>query len=75
MTVTHIASLAGKRLRVFVNATKVGTMRVSSTGRAHHDWDTDHGQSVPFASKGDLIKVRKGTARSSLRHIYLDVSP
>lgn len=59
VTVTHIAKLAGKRVSVFVNGKKVGTMLVSSTGRAHREWDTEHGQFVPFASAGDPIKVRK----------------
>jgi hypothetical protein len=70
VTVTHIAKLAGKRVTVFVNGKKVGTMLVSSTGRAHREWDTERGQFVPFASAGDPIKVRKADGTLVARGIY-----
>jgi hypothetical protein len=58
VTVTRIASLAGRRVSVRVNGHKVGTMRVSSRGRAHREWSTAHGQSVPSASAGSPVRVR-----------------
>ena len=58
VTVTHISRLAGKRVTVFVSGRKVGTMLVSSTGRAHREWDTEDGQFVPVTSVGDTVKVR-----------------
>ena len=58
VTVTGITSLAGRRVSVRVNGHKVGTMRVSSRGRAHREWSTAHGQSVPSASAGSPVRVR-----------------
>jgi hypothetical protein len=58
VTVRNIAGLAGKRVGVFVAGAKVGTMRVRSTGVAHREWDTEHGDAVPFASAGDRVKVK-----------------
>jgi hypothetical protein len=58
VTVNNIARLAGKRVTVYVNLKKVGTILVSSTGRAHREWSTEHGQSVPFASAGNPVRVR-----------------
>jgi hypothetical protein len=70
VTVTHIAKLAGKRVTVFVNFKKVGTMRVSSTGRAHREWDTERGQYVPYASAGDPIRVRTASGKLVAKGIY-----
>jgi hypothetical protein len=56
--VTHLGKLAGKRVKVIVNGHKVGRILVSSVGVAHREWDTEHGQRVPFASAGDKVKVR-----------------
>ena len=58
VTVTHISRLSGKRVTVVVGGHTVGTMLVSSTGRAHREWDTEHGQFVPVTSVGDRVKVR-----------------
>ena len=58
VTVTGIRGLAGRRVAVYISGRKIGTMRVSSTGRAHRDWSTSHGQSVPSASAGSTVKVR-----------------
>ena len=33
-------------------------MLVSSGGRAHRDWSTSHGQSVPSAHAGSRVLVR-----------------
>jgi len=58
VTVRNIGGLAGQNVVVYVAGTKVGAIRVSSAGVAHREWDTERGQSVPFASAGDFIKVR-----------------
>lgn len=60
VTVRSISGLAGKRVSVYVSGTKVGTMLVRSTGVAHREWDTEKGDTVPFASAGDYVKVRTG---------------
>jgi hypothetical protein len=56
--VQNIGRLAGHRVNVFVSGNKVGSMRVSIAGVAHREWDTERGDSVPFASAGDRVKVR-----------------
>ena len=56
--VTHLGKLAGERVKVIVNGHKVGRILVSSVGVAHREWDTEHGQNVPFASAGDRVKVK-----------------
>jgi hypothetical protein len=58
VTVTGISRLAGRRVTVYINGRKVGTMRVASRGRAHRDWSTAHGQSVPSARAGSSVQVR-----------------
>jgi hypothetical protein len=70
VTVAHISRLAGKRVTVVVGGHRVGTMLVSSTGRAHREWDTEHGQYVPVTSAGDTVKVRTsgGTLVASGRY-------
>lgn len=50
--------LYGRTLYVYANYKKVGTMKVSYTGRAHREWSTEHGQYVPYASAGDPVRVR-----------------
>lgn len=60
VTVRNIAGLAGKRVSVYVSGAKVGTMFVRSTGVAHREWDTEKGETVPFASSGDNVKVCTG---------------
>jgi len=70
VTVSGIRRLAGRRVAVYVSGTKVGTMRVSSVGRAHREWSTSHGQSVPSAGAGSTVKVRTsgGTLIASGRY-------
>ena len=70
VTVTGIRQLAGRRVAVSINGRKVGTMLVSSTGRAHRDWSTSHGESVPSARAGSTVKVRTsgGTLIASGRY-------
>lgn len=58
VTVRHIAKLAGKRVSVYVNYKKVGTMLVNRYGVAHREWDTERGQYVPYASAGNPVRVR-----------------
>ena len=58
VTVTGIRSLAGKRVTVLVAGRRVGTMVVSSSGRAHRQWKTANQQSVPFAGAGSAVQVR-----------------
>ncbi|MGZ6697332.1 MAG: hypothetical protein ACXVFL_17045, partial [Solirubrobacteraceae bacterium] len=58
VTVTGIRRLAGQRVVVYVSGHRVGTMLVSSRGRAHRDWSTAHGQSVPSAGTGSRVQVR-----------------
>jgi hypothetical protein len=57
VTIRGISQLAGKRITVFVNRTRVGTMRVSPRGRAHKQWKTERGQAVP---KGGRHAHRRG---------------
>lgn len=58
VTLTHLGSLAGARVTVFVGGRRVGQVVVSSTGRVHRDWDTEHGAVVPVASAGSRLAVR-----------------
>jgi hypothetical protein len=58
VTVRNIRLLAGKRVTVYVAGRKVGTILVRSTGVAHREWDTEHGDRIPLASAGDRVKVR-----------------
>ena len=70
VTVSGIPGLEGRRVVVFISRTRVGTMRVSSTGRAHREWKTSRGQSVPFAATGSPVRVRTrgGTLIASGRY-------
>lgn len=58
VTVTGISRLAGKQVTVYVSGKRVGTMRVSTRGRAHREWSTAHRQSVPLAGTGSTVRVR-----------------
>jgi len=58
VTVRHLHRLVGKRVSVFVNGHKVGTMLVNRYGNAHREWDTRHGQYVPWAGAGTPIRIR-----------------
>lgn len=70
VTVRHVPGLAGKRVIVYVNHHKVGTMRVNRYGVAHREWDTDRGQYVPYATADDRVRVRTtgGTLVASGRY-------
>lgn len=58
VTLTHLRALAGSRVTVFVGGQGVGLVRVSPTGRAHREWDTEHGAVVPAAAIGTRVAVR-----------------
>lgn len=70
VTVRHIVRLADKRVTVYVNRQKVGTMLVNSGGVAERHWSTSRGQAVPFAAAGDPVRVRSanGTLVASGRY-------
>jgi hypothetical protein len=55
VTVNHMTRLAGQRVSVYINGTRVGTMLVSSTGYAFHDWN---GSFVPYCMGGSGVFVR-----------------
>jgi len=50
--------LAGKTLNVFVNGTRVGSMRVSALGVGRFSRNTDLGQSVPLISAGSRVQIK-----------------
>lgn len=58
--VTNVGGLAGHQVTVSVNGHVVGTMTVSSVGRAFGEWDTEHGQSVPTVTVGSKVQVKTG---------------
>jgi hypothetical protein len=53
--VQHVRRLAGKRVNFFVNATKVGSARVSGLGAAQI---TRRGSTFPAVNAGTRIKVK-----------------
>ena len=55
VTVNHMTRLAGQRVSVYINGSRVGTMLVSSTGYAFHDWN---GSFVPYCMGGSGVFVR-----------------
>jgi hypothetical protein len=56
--VEHIRRLAGKRVNVFVNGVKLGSMRVSALGAAEIERNTERGQKVPRIASGSPVRVR-----------------
>lgn len=70
VTVNHAHRLAGKDVKIYVNGTWVGKMHLNATGYAHREWDTEHGQSVPFASAGDPVRVRTTTGTLVVSGFY-----
>lgn len=56
--VEHIRSLAGKRVNVFVNGTKIGSPLVNRFGNANLNRDTQRGQSVPRIVRGSKVAVK-----------------
>ena len=70
ITVRHIAKLAGKRVTFYVAGHKIGTAIVRSTGVAHIERDTEHGQYVPKASAGKGVSARTVGGTVIARGIY-----
>lgn len=54
-------ALAGKTLNVFVNGTRVGSLRVSALGVGRFSRNTDLGQNVPMISAGSKVQIKTGT--------------
>jgi hypothetical protein len=50
-------SRRGKKVSASVHGATVGTMVVSSTGRAHIDLNTERGQAVPSLHHGSTVTV------------------
>lgn len=59
-------ALIGKRLRVIIDGTAVGTMKVNSLGNATLRRDTEKGQTVPIVNPGSVIKVKERAADGGL---------
>lgn len=66
VTVSHITRLSGQRVSVFLNGTRVGTMLVSSTGYAYHDWTAG----VPYCMGGSRIVVRTSAGTAIAKGTY-----
>jgi hypothetical protein len=58
LEVYRIRSLAGKSVVFYAGATKLGTRKVSATGIAQIDRNTELGQSVPTIVRGSTMSVR-----------------
>jgi hypothetical protein len=56
--VENVKKLAGTRLGLFVNGTKIGGMLVNSLGEARFNRNTDLGQAVPLIKAGTTVQVR-----------------
>lgn len=59
--VENIATLAGTRVSVYVNGTRVGTAKVTTLGTARLSRNTDLGQVVPNIVPGSRIQVKSNT--------------
>jgi hypothetical protein len=57
---TQLQELAGRSVAVYIQRTRVGTMVVSSSGVAHRDWETDHGDRLPIAGVDDRVHILAG---------------
>jgi hypothetical protein len=55
--VEHVRSLHGTTVVVRVDGVSLGTMLVSSRGRAHLDLNTERGQVVPALHHGSTVTV------------------
>jgi hypothetical protein len=63
--------LRGHRVTVYVNRHRVGTMRVNSAGHAGREWNTEHGQFVPWAGSGSPCRVRTASNRLIVSGTYV----
>lgn len=50
---------AHRYVAVFVNRQWVGRIHLNKNGYGHREWETTHGQNVPYASGGDPVRVRR----------------
>jgi hypothetical protein len=58
VTVTGVPQLQGKRVSFFVAGARIGSRLIDRTGSASIERQTIHGQFVPFASAGNVVRVR-----------------
>lgn len=58
--VENVKKLAGKKLSVFVNGSKVGTMRINQFGAGRIELNSDRGDNVPAISGGSKVQVKTG---------------
>ena len=56
--VEDVRRLAGRRVNVFVNGTKLGSPLVNGLGEARLERNTDRGQAVPRIVDGSTVRVR-----------------
>ena len=47
VTVTNVKRLADRYVYVYVHGNKVGRIHVATSGWAHREWDTNHGDTFP----------------------------
>ncbi len=59
--VEHLAKLAGQYVSFYANGAKFGVGKVSSTGIAQIDRNTELGQSVPWIVHGSTVAARTST--------------
>jgi hypothetical protein len=59
--VEHLAKLAGKTVTFYANGAKFGVAKVSTTGIAQIDRNTELGQSVPTMLHGSTVAARTST--------------
>lgn len=58
--VENVKKLAGKKLSVFVNGNKVGTMQINQFGAGRLELNSDQGDKVPAIRGGSKVKVKTG---------------
>ncbi len=58
--VENVKKLAGKKLSVFVDGNKVGTMRINQFGAGRLELNSDRGDNVPAISGGSKVQVKTG---------------
>jgi predicted PilT family ATPase len=56
--VEDVRSLAGMKVKVFVNGALLASPKVSNLGAIRVARNTDNGQTVPVISKGSTVRVR-----------------
>jgi hypothetical protein len=57
----HLTSLAGKRVRIAVGRTRMGSAKVTKAGILDVSWNTESKQKVPAVTKGKAITARTST--------------